>query len=84
VALDLDGGVVREARVALGGVASTPWRSPAAEAALHGRPFSEAAAREAAEAAFAGAVVQDQTRFKPELGRRTLVRALVQCAAMEA
>jgi xanthine dehydrogenase YagS FAD-binding subunit len=83
VALDLDGGVVREARIGLGGLAAKPWRSPEAEAALRGRPFSEAAAQAAAEAAFAGAVTHDETRFKPELGRRTLVRALTQCAAME-
>jgi len=83
VALDLDGGVVREARVGLGGVAAKPWRSHEAEAALRGRPFGEALARQAAEAAFSGAVVHEQTRFKPELGRRTLVRALTECAAME-
>jgi xanthine dehydrogenase YagS FAD-binding subunit len=83
VALDLDGGVVREVRIGLGGVAAKPWRSHEAEAALRGRPFGEAAARQAAEAAFSGAVVHEQTRFKPELGRRTLVRALTECAAME-
>lgn len=85
VALDLEpGGIVREARIGLGGVAARPWRSRDAEAALKGRPLTEASAKAAAEAAFAGAVVHDETRFKPELGRRTLVRALMQCAAMEA
>ena len=85
VALDLDpGGAVREARVGLGGLAAKPWRSHEAEAALRGKPLTEAAARGAAEAAFASAVVHEETRFKPELGRRTLVRALMQCAGMEA
>lgn len=83
VALDLAGGVVREARIGLGGVAAKPWRSHTAEAVLRGKPFSEAVAREAAKVAFEGAVTHEQTRFKPELGRRTLVRALSQCAAME-
>jgi xanthine dehydrogenase YagS FAD-binding subunit len=83
VALDLDGDVVREARVALGGVAAKPWRSPAAEAALRGRELTEDAARAAAEAAFADARAEGDRAFKPELGRRTLVRALLQCRAME-
>jgi xanthine dehydrogenase YagS FAD-binding subunit len=83
VALDLDGGVVREARIGLGGVAAKPWRSPEAEAALRGKPLTEATANAAAEAAFARAVVHGQLKFKPELGRRTLVRALLQAQAME-
>lgn len=83
VALDLDGGVVREARIGLGGVAAKPWRSHEAEAALRGQPLTEASAQAAAEAAFAQAVAHAEDRFKPELGRRTLVRALLQCQAME-
>jgi xanthine dehydrogenase YagS FAD-binding subunit len=84
VALDLDGDLVREARVALGGLAAKPWRSHEAEAVLRGKPLTEGSARAAAEAAFAGAVTHEETGFKPELGRRTLVRALTQCAQMEA
>jgi xanthine dehydrogenase YagS FAD-binding subunit len=84
VALDLHGGVVREARIGLGGVAAKPWRSMEAEAVLRGQPLTEATARAAAEAAFAKAVVHGEMRFKPELGRRTLVRALLQAAKMEA
>ena len=83
VALDLDGGVVRQARIALGGVAAKPWRAEVAEAALHGQTFSESLARTAAEAAFAEARAGGDRSFKPELGRRTLVRALMQCRSME-
>jgi len=83
IALDLDGKVVREARIALGGVATRPWRSHAAEAALRGRTLNEAAARIAATAAFDGAKTREQNAYKPELGRRVLVRALLQAAAME-
>jgi xanthine dehydrogenase YagS FAD-binding subunit len=83
VALDLDGPVVREARIGLGGVAAKPWRAHEAEAALRGKPFSEASARGAAEAAFAHASARGDLKFKPELGRRTLVRALLQAQAME-
>ena len=67
----------------LGGVAVRPWRSHEAEAALRGRPLTEASARAAAEAAFAGAVTHEETHFKPELGRRTLVRALLQAGQLE-
>lgn len=84
VALDLDGGVVRQARIGLGGMAYRPWRATAAEAVLVGKPLTEATARQAAEAALAGAIVHSENGYKPELGRRTLVRALLQAAAMEA
>lgn len=83
VALQLDDGAVREARIALGGVATRPWRAREAEAALTGRLLDETAAVEAAEAAFAGAVTHHDNAFKPELGRRTLVRALLQAATLE-
>jgi xanthine dehydrogenase YagS FAD-binding subunit len=83
VGLDLDGETVREARIGLGGLSAKPWRSHEAEAALRGRRLDEAAARAAAEAAFAHAVTHGETAFKPELGRRTLVRALLQAKAME-
>ncbi len=83
VALDLRGGVVNEARIALGGVATKPWRAREAEAALKGRPLDEAAARAAAEAAFANAVSHGENAYKIELGKRTVLRALLQAGAME-
>lgn len=83
VALDLEGGRVREARVALGGVATKPWRAREAEAALKGKTLDEAAADQAAKAAFAAAVTHGDNDDKPELGRRTLVRALLQAARMK-
>jgi len=83
VALDLNGGIVRAARIALGGVATKPWRAGEAEAALAGKPVSEETARRAADVAFAGAVTHGENGFKVELGKRTLTRALLQAAAME-
>ena len=83
VALGIDGGVVRQARIGLGGIAAKPWRSHEAEAVLEGKPLNEANARAAADAALAQAVGEGEAAFKPELVRRTLVRALMQCAAME-
>jgi xanthine dehydrogenase YagS FAD-binding subunit len=83
VALALDGDVVREARVGLGGMAYRPWRAREAEAALTGKPLTEETAAAAARAALAGAVTHGGNDYKPELGRRTLVRALLQAKAME-
>ncbi|MDQ0392967.1 FAD binding domain-containing protein [Labrys monachus] len=84
VALDLGpDGRVRDARIALGGVATVPWRSRPAEAVLAGRRFDEALAEEAAEAAFAEARPAGDNAFKVTLGKRTLVRALIETAAME-
>ena len=55
VALDLRGGIVRDARVAVGGVGTVPWRLPAVEAALHGGPATEQHFTAAAERAADGA-----------------------------
>ena len=83
VALDLDdGGTVREARVALGGVATVPWRARESEAALRGRRLDEDAASAAAEAAFAAAAPRRHNAFKVALGKRTLVRALLETGQM--
>ena len=83
VALELRDDLVAEARIGLGGVATKPWRAREAEAALKGKPLTEANAEAAAEMAFAGARTSGQNDYKPELGRRTLVRALLQAAAMK-
>jgi len=83
VALDLQEGVVREVRIGLGGLATRPWRAEAAEAVLRGQRLDETSAQKAAEAAFADAIIHGDNAFKPELGRRTLVRALLQAAALE-
>jgi xanthine dehydrogenase YagS FAD-binding subunit len=83
VALQMDGDVVRDARIALGGVAYRPWRASEAEDMLEGKRFSEALARQAADRAFAGARTHEHNAFKVALGRETLVRALVETAGME-
>jgi xanthine dehydrogenase YagS FAD-binding subunit len=83
VALDLQGGTVRNARIALGGVATVPWRAKEAEAALHGKPINEQTAKAAAVAAFAHAKTHEHNAFKVELGKRTVIRALLQAAALE-
>src|ERR1700722_15600757 len=82
VALDLSDGMVRNARIALGGVATVPWRAAAAEAVLKGKPVNDETTKAAADAAFAGAQAHQHNAFKVELGKRTLMQALEQAAAM--
>ncbi len=61
VALDLADGMVRNARIALGGVATVPWRAHRPKRALRGKPLNEQNAATAAEAAFAGARLRRTT-----------------------
>ncbi len=83
VALDLDGGRVRDVRIALGGVAAKPWRAREAEDVLRGQPLTEDNASRAAKAAFTGAKTRKHNAFKVPLGQETMVRALMQAQAME-
>jgi xanthine dehydrogenase YagS FAD-binding subunit len=72
VALDLAAGRVRDVRIALGGVATKPWRAHAAEGALRGQPLDERSMAAAAAAALEGATPRPDNAFKVELARRTL------------
>jgi xanthine dehydrogenase YagS FAD-binding subunit len=83
VALDLDNDVVRQVRIALGGVSALPWRARNAEEKLKGRRLDEASLNAAADSAFEQARPMEHNAFKVELGKRTLVRALREAAAME-
>jgi xanthine dehydrogenase YagS FAD-binding subunit len=77
----LDAGLIRQARLVLGGVAPVPWRSPAAEAVLEGqRPSPELAAR-AATAALANAQPLSHNAFKVEIGRALVERAIIAVAS---
>ncbi|POX61093.1 FAD-binding molybdopterin dehydrogenase [Streptomyces sp. Ru62] len=76
VALVIEDGLVREARVALGGVGTVPWRARDAEDVLRGARAGTDSFRGAAEAALAGARPLPGTAFKVELAKRTLVRTL--------
>jgi xanthine dehydrogenase YagS FAD-binding subunit len=81
VGLDVQGGTIRSARVALGGVGAQPWRSHEAEKVLTGAPATEATFRVAAAAALQGAQPRRDNAYKVELAQHTLVRALQQVAA---
>lgn len=77
VGLQLQGSVVADARIALGGVAAKPWRARAAEAWLRRRPFNEAAAREAGRIAFADATPLEGSAYKIALGADVVAGALM-------
>ena len=81
VALDVQSGTIRAARVALGGVGTKPWRSMAAEQALVGKPATAATFRAASAAALSGARPRKDNAFKVTLARRTLERALAEVTA---
>jgi xanthine dehydrogenase YagS FAD-binding subunit len=72
----VDGGRVKRARVAFGGIGTKPWRSREAEQALEGKTADEKNFRAAAEAALRGAKPLRDNAFKVELAKRALVRAL--------
>lgn len=82
VALDVQGGVIKQARIALGGVGTKPWRSLEAEQALIGKTAGIAAYQAAADAALAGATTYKDNAFKVPLAKRTLVRALTTAGEM--
>ena len=77
----MDGGTIRNARLALGGVALKPWRAEAAEAALAGKAPGKESFDAAAEAAFADARPSGDNAYKIDLGKRVVARALALAAA---
>lgn len=83
VALAIDGDIVRDARIAVGGVATVPWRAREAETALIGKPIDEAAALAAGKAAFADAKPRRDNAFKIPLGEQVVARALLEAREMK-
>ncbi|MBX3158081.1 MAG: xanthine dehydrogenase family protein subunit M [Deltaproteobacteria bacterium] len=75
VAFELRSGRVGEARIALGGVGTRPWRAREAEAVLAGQPPSPELVKKASAAALEGARPRKDNAFKVELARRTVARA---------
>ena len=80
VGLELEGERIKEARLALGGVAHKPWRDPSAEAALQGHAANQATFVRAAEVLLRGAKGFGHNAFKIDLAHRAVVRALTQAA----
>jgi len=80
-ALELEAGKIKEARLALGGVAHKPWRDPSAEAALSGQSANQATFNRAADLLLRDAKGFEHNAFKIDLARRAILRALTQAAA---
>lgn len=72
----MDGGTIRSARIACGGVGTMPWRMRAAEQALTGKHPSPAVFEAAARTTVAGASPAPDNHYKLDLLPRTVVRAL--------
>ena len=83
VALDLDGDRIRRARIALGGVATVPWRAIEAEKYLEGKILNDDSAAEAGRVAFSTSETRSHNAFKPKLGERTVARALMLAKGLE-
>jgi xanthine dehydrogenase YagS FAD-binding subunit len=81
VVITVAGGKVTQARIAMGGVGTKPWRSHEAEAALVGQSINQASFRNAAEAALHDAKPQSENAFKIELAKRCLTHALQMATA---
>lgn len=79
-AVELDGGRIRAARIALGGVAHKPWRNEAAESALHGQVPDRDAFGRAADTLLKDAKSYGYNAFKIPLARRAIIRTLMQAA----
>jgi len=77
-ALEMDGNKIKQARIAMGGVAHKPWRAFEAEKFLAGKTAAEANFKQAAEAEMRLAKPLEYNKFKVELGKRAIVRALTQ------
>jgi xanthine dehydrogenase YagS FAD-binding subunit len=82
VALDMSGGTVNAARVALGAVAVVPYRVQEVEKALKGKPINSVNAARAAELAFAKAKPFDENAYKIPLGKAVLKRAILAAAGL--
>jgi xanthine dehydrogenase YagS FAD-binding subunit len=74
--LELDGKIIKDARIVLGGVATKPWRLRECEKSMVGKPIGKDVFVTAARTAVAGAKPLKYNQFKVELTRRSIVRAL--------
>ena len=72
--LELEAGLIKEARIALGGVAHKPWRMKEAEDYLHGKEPNKENFAAAADIILEGAVGYTHNAFKIELAKRAIIR----------
>lgn len=77
-AIEINGNIIMQVRIAMGGVAHKPWRAKEAEKFLVGKSANEANFKQAAEREMRNAKPLEHNKFKVELGKRSIVRALTQ------
>jgi xanthine dehydrogenase YagS FAD-binding subunit len=82
IAFEADGRTIRDLRVALGGVATRPWRARAVEAALKGKVLEPETVTRASLLAMEGAVDSGANRYKIELAPRVVARAILTMGEM--
>jgi xanthine dehydrogenase YagS FAD-binding subunit len=82
VALQLEGNTIAHAAIAMGGVAHKPWRLPAVEQWLQGKPATEANYKQAAAMAMEGAHAYTHNKFKLQLAPNTLQQAIKTAAGI--
>jgi xanthine dehydrogenase YagS FAD-binding subunit len=75
--MEPDGRTIRDIRVALGGVATKPWRARAVEEALIGKPLDAGIIEKASRVAMDGAIAHGANRYKVELAPRVIARAIL-------
>ena len=80
--MERDGKTIRDVRIAVGGVATKPWRLRAVEAALRGKTLDEATLRATAAAAADGAKASGHNAFKIDLAPKVVARALMMVGGM--
>jgi xanthine dehydrogenase YagS FAD-binding subunit len=76
-AMEMNGNKIKDARIAMGGVAHKPWRATTAEKFLNGKEATEANFKAAADAEMKAAKPLEHNKFKVELGKRAIVRSLI-------
>jgi len=81
-ALEISNGTIKQARLAMGGVAHKPWRLFDAEKALVGKSATEESFKQTAEIAMQGAKAYEYNKFKLKLAPATLVEALKHAAGL--
>lgn len=82
VGLEMEGNIISDARIALGGVAHKPWRIPEAEQLLIGKTPTKENVWPVADALLAGAIGYGNNTFKIDLAHRAIIRAVMQAAKM--
>ncbi|GGF07771.1 FAD binding domain-containing protein [Hymenobacter cavernae] len=81
-ALNIENNTIKDARLAMGGVAHKPWRLTEAEKSLVGKPATEETFRQAAEVAMRGAKAFKYNQYKLKLAPNSIVQALKTAAAV--